>query len=124
MRHPSHAGARSASRLRPFGFVVLALAASGAEAPAAPDAAFLRDHCAACHNEEDKRGRLDLTHLRFEPQDPANRAVWVKVHDRVKAGEMPPNGRPRPDGARQKGFVDGLARAVIAAERAALGGEG
>ena len=37
---------------------------------------------------------------------------------------MPPRTRARPDAARQKGFVEGLARSIVAAERAALDGEG
>src|SRR5204863_4958087 len=77
-----------------------------------------------CHNEADKKGRLDLTSLAFDPADPANLAVWVRVHDRVTAGEMPPRGRDRPDADRQKAFVEGLARSIVAAERATLAGEG
>jgi hypothetical protein len=96
----------------------------GAVDPAALDKAFLRDHCTSCHNAEDKKGRLDLAGLAFDPADAANLAVWVKVHDRVQAGEMPPRTRARPDAARQKAFVEGLARSIVAAERAAEGGEG
>ncbi len=127
MRHRSLADGRAASRLQLVGFAVLALVAArpaGAAEPPAPDPAFLRDHCTSCHNAEEKRGRLDLARLAFDPKDAANLAVWVKVHDRVKAGEMPPKGRPRPDAARQKAFVDGVARSVVAAERDAQGGEG
>src|SRR4051812_30048908 len=103
--------------------VLLARQVRAAE-PAAPDKAFVRDHCTSCHNAEDKKGRLDLTGLAFDPKDAANLAVWVKVHDRVQAGEMPPRTRARPDASRQKEFVGGLARAIVAAERAAEGGEG
>ena len=46
------------------------------------------------------------------------------MHDRVQAGEMPPKSRARPDAARQKAFVEGLAQSIVAAERAALAGEG
>jgi hypothetical protein len=46
--------------------------------------------------------RLDLTGLAFDPTNPANLAVWIKVHDRLKAGELPPRNRPRPDATRQK----------------------
>jgi hypothetical protein len=37
---------------------------------------------------------------------------------------MPPKNRPRPDAARQKSFVEGLAKSIISAEQSALGGEG
>jgi hypothetical protein len=106
---------------------VLALFAArpaGAGEIAPPDRDFVNDYCAGCHNGADKKGRLDLTSLPFDPKDAANLAVWVKVHDRVRAGEMPPRSQDRPDGARQKTFVEGLARSIVAAERAALAGEG
>ncbi len=127
MRHQPLADGRGAPRLRLLGLAVLALFAArpaGAAEPAAPDHAFVRDHCTRCHNGVDKKGRLDLTRLALDPNDSANLAVWVKVHDRVKAGEMPPGGRARPDAARQNAFVEGLARSIVSAERAALAGEG
>ncbi len=115
------------SRLRILGLAVLALLSTGPAGvaqPAAPDPAFVRDYCTRCHNEVDQKGRLDLTHLAFETKDPANLDIWIKVHDRVKAGEMPPKNRPRPEAVRQNAFLDGLAKAIVAAERATLAGEG
>jgi hypothetical protein len=35
-------------------------------------------------------GGLDLTALTFDLKDPAARERWVRVHDRVEKGEMPP----------------------------------
>jgi hypothetical protein len=127
MRNQSLANERSTSRLRLFGLVWLALLAvqpAVADEPAAPGQAFVRDYCASCHNGVDKKGQLDLSRLAFDANDSANRAVWIKVHDRVKAGEMPPKTRARPDAVRQKSFVEGLTQSIVAAERAALAGEG
>jgi hypothetical protein len=90
----------------------------------ADDSAFVEDYCTSCHNGVDKKGRLDLTSLALEPNDPANLAIWIRVHDRVKAGEMPPGGRQRPDAARQQAFVEAVAQSIIAAEKASLAGEG
>src|SRR3954451_7290146 len=115
------------SRLRLLGLAVLALIAvrpAGAVESAAPDDAFVGDYCMSCHNDVIQKGRLDLTSLAFDPGDPADLAVWIKVHDRVKAGEMPPRSRARPDAARRDAFVEGLGRSIVAAERAALAGEG
>jgi hypothetical protein len=111
-------------RLRLLGLAVLSLFAVRPAEAAAPDPAFLRDYCTTCHNEVAKKGRLDLTRLAFDPKDAANLAVWIKVHDRVKASEMPPPTRARPDATRQKAFVDGLAQSIVAAEQAALAGAG
>jgi hypothetical protein len=127
MQPRSLANKRSATCLRLLGLAVLALFAAqpvGAAEPAAPDLGFVSDYCTSCHNDVDKKGRLDLTSLVFDPSDSANLAVWVKVHDRVQAGEMPPRRRARPDTARQTAFVEGLARSIVAAEQAALAGEG
>lgn len=127
MGHRSVADRHSALRLRLFALAALVLFAArpaGAAGSAALDQAFLRDHCTSCHNDVDKKGRLDLIHLAFDPKDSANLAVWVKVHDRVQAGEMPPQTRARPDAARQQAFVDGVAQSIVTAEREALAGEG
>ena len=102
---------RSAFRrwlLRLAVLALLGVRAAGAVESAAPDDAFVGDYCTSCHNDVSKKGRLDLTGLAFDPSDPANLAVWIKVHDRVKAGEMPPRNRPRPDATRQNAFVEGL----------------
>jgi mono/diheme cytochrome c family protein len=107
-----------------FGIAILAVSTARPVRAAGPGKDFLGDHCAGCHNTEQKKGRLDLTSLVFDPKDPANLAVWVRVHDRVTAGEMPPRSRPRPNAAAQKAFVEGLAKSVVAAERDALAGEG
>jgi hypothetical protein len=104
--------------------VGLAVSVAPPAVVAEPDKVFLGDHCTGCHNAEDKKGRLDLTSLAFDPTDPSDLAVWVKVHDRVAAGEMPPKGKARPDTAGQTRFLDGLAGSIVAAERAALAGEG
>src|SRR5579875_2899154 len=127
MRYRSVAYIRSMFRLRLPGVAVLALLATGsggAAGPAALDKSFVNDYCMRCHNDEDRKGRLDLTRLTFDPNDSANLSVWIKVHDRVKAGEMPPRSRTRPDAARQKIFVESLAQSIVAAERAVLAGEG
>jgi hypothetical protein len=127
MCHRSLVDERSVFRLELLGLALLTLFAArpaGATQPPAPDQAFVRAYCTSCHNDVDKKGRLDLTRLAFDPKDSANLAVWIKVHDRVQAGEMPPKSRARPDAARQKAFVEGLAQSIIAAERATLAGEG
>src|SRR5688500_14857634 len=51
---------------------------------------FIGKYCADCHDDQTRKAGLDLTHLAFKPNDEANFAAWVKVHDRLSAGEMPP----------------------------------
>ncbi len=68
----------------------------GADGLARADA-FFDENCASCHNDIDKAGRLDLTSLTYAPENPANFLTWVKIHDRLQAGEMPPKKKKRPD---------------------------
>jgi hypothetical protein len=79
---------------------------------------FLSAHCYACHNGQTKEGNLDLTSLRFAPEDAQNMAVWVKVHDRVRDGEMPPKGVERPPASAQAAFLRALAAPMIVADEA------
>jgi mono/diheme cytochrome c family protein len=51
---------------------------------------FILDHCADCHDDEMRKAGLNLVDFEFRPDDEASLATWVRVHDRVKAGEMPP----------------------------------
>src|SRR4029077_16036948 len=66
---------------------------------AAPPAKFFEAHCLSCHDTSNKQGGLDLSALKFTATDPNNLAKWVKVHDRIASGEMPPKKKPRPPAA-------------------------
>ena len=79
--------------------------------------AFIQKNCAACHNSSAPAARLDLTKLAYEPGNPDNFATWVKVHDRVSAGEMPPAPIARPSADSLTQFVNGLNAALTAYER-------
>src|SRR5258708_7922537 len=68
---------------------------------------FVKKTCETCHNPPKGAARLDLTNLAWEPANPDNFAVWIKVHDRVSASEMPPAGIPRPASDSITQFVKG-----------------
>lgn len=87
-------------------------------------AAFTDQYCANCHNDDDLKGGLDLTSLAFKPHDPANFLTWVKVHDRVEAGEMPPKNRKRPDRADTDSFLKTITTALSTIEQDASAREG
>lgn len=53
-------------------------------------APLLETHCVDCHGGETIKGGLDLTKLSKELQDPPTRDRWIRIHDRVNTGEMPP----------------------------------
>jgi hypothetical protein len=48
----------------------------------------------------------------------------VKVHDRVRAGEMPPKKKTRPAAGEIETFVTALTGPLVAAERAVEAGQG
>ncbi|HZZ77485.1 MAG TPA: DUF1592 domain-containing protein, partial [Gemmataceae bacterium] len=48
-------------------------------------AAFLQKHCSSCHDAKEKKGGLDLAAVKA-----TDVAQWVKVHDRIESGAMPP----------------------------------
>jgi mono/diheme cytochrome c family protein len=104
--------------------LVAAMAASGvvssarqapvaSHAPAAgpPDAttprAFVEQHCITCHNDRARAAGLSLT---AAPADvTADAALWEKVLHKVRSGQMPPAGRPRPDAATARAVVRTIA---------------
>ncbi len=60
-------------------------------------AVFVKQNCALCHNEQLKTGGLVLTKYHDTASMLRDRAVWEKVIARLRAGEMPPKGLPRPE---------------------------
>jgi hypothetical protein len=79
------------------GFIAAALLCGVAladEAPIKGSAEFFDHFCGECHY-EDQSGGLDLSVLNFDPDNRDNFATWVRVFDRVSAGEMPPKKRTK-----------------------------
>jgi hypothetical protein len=85
---------------------------------------FIQQNCASCHSEKTPSGGLNVTSLLFRPGDAANFALWVKAHDRVSKGEMPPPGAPQPGTASRKAFLSSLAGPLIAFQEAQSRREG
>ncbi len=58
---------------------------------------LLKDNCVDCHSGAEADGGMDLTAQIRQLQTseqlvPQDLATWIKIHDRVQAGEMPPEG--------------------------------
>jgi mono/diheme cytochrome c family protein len=60
--------------------------------------AVLTKYCISCHNQKLRTGGLSLDNL-DATKPSANADVWERVIERLRAGSMPPPGRPRPDAA-------------------------
>jgi hypothetical protein len=103
--------------------VMLAGRVVATERPA-PVRSFISANCAPCHNSNFKQGNLDLTSLPFDVANTTNFAIWARIHDRVRDGEMPP-GRPASvTPAMRASFLNSLAPPLIAADRARYSAQG
>src|SRR2546422_674347 len=84
--------------------LLVAVAAIGAQPQAAlassplssPASAMVNQYCAECHDSEMKKGGLDLDSLRLEDVT-KHPEVWEKVVRKLRARQMPPMEKPRPE---------------------------
>src|SRR5579872_5359070 len=71
----------------------------------------LNRYCFTCHNEKLKTADLVLSAM--DVQNPAaDPAVWEKVVRKLRTGQMPPAGLPRPDAAFYNSFATYLETAL------------
>jgi hypothetical protein len=81
-----------------LGFAGLLVVTTAAPAAENPLRQFLDTYCVRCHDGETRKGRLDLEKLSTNVTEPGAFEGWVKIHDRIQAGEMPPKqsqGQPK-----------------------------
>jgi Protein of unknown function (DUF1592)/Protein of unknown function (DUF1588)/Protein of unknown function (DUF1587)/Protein of unknown function (DUF1595)/Protein of unknown function (DUF1585)/Planctomycete cytochrome C len=90
---------------------------------AQPPTAFFVKHCVECHDATAKQGGLDLTSLKMELSNAENFARWVKVHDRIESGEMPPKQQARPAADERIAATRPLKTSLVQAERDKLKGQ-
>lgn len=69
---------------------------AGATSPAEPYEAFLTQHCIACHGPEHQEGELRIDSLSRDFKLGGEAHRWAELIERVNAGDMPPEGEPRP----------------------------
>jgi mono/diheme cytochrome c family protein len=95
----------------------LAIAGSLASA-AIPKAArdFMENRCADCHDAETKKGGLDLDALLEAPLDEKTFPKWVRLHDLVRDGEMPPKKKPQPAAEERAAFLTEINHSLVADE--------
>lgn len=81
---------------------------------------FLEKHCHECHDPAAKSGGLDLTTLPRDFSQVEIFSKWVKIYERIAAGEMPPKNQPRPAAADVTAVTNDLRQSLTKAERARL----
>lgn len=76
--------------------------------PTAVDA-LIQAACIDCHGQNGDGG-LDLRPTTLDLTDIRTFSTWVRVHDRIESGEMPPATEPRPDAALARAATESLAK--------------
>lgn len=80
---------------------------------------FLADNCYACHNARRKSGKLNLELYKTAASITQERDTWEHVLQKLRTGEMPPKGAPRPDAMELKAVIVSIEKAFDLADRMA-----
>jgi mono/diheme cytochrome c family protein len=97
--------------------VQAATLAASPDTPARRTSDILKTYCVTCHNDRLKAAglqldSLDITHIADNTQQ------WEKIVTKLRTGEMPPPGRPRPDAATYREVAAALESELDAAAAA------
>ncbi len=119
---PAQGAAAPIPRLRPepshlpaqTGVVTPAGQTAGQQTPV--DRTVLDRYCVTCHNEKLKTAGLALDRVDLS-QPGAHAEILEKVVQKLRTGQMPPTGRPRPDPATGLAFVTSLESSLDAVSR-------
>src|SRR5512140_3518720 len=87
------------------------LAARLQPAPAPTPRAVVDQYCVGCHSARVKTAGLDLETFNLDTPG-ANAETWEKIIAKLRAGSMPPPGRPRPDKATYRAVATKLEQDV------------
>ncbi len=99
-------------------------AESGAAALPPSARAFVDKNCATCHRSAKAPAGIDLTALAFQPDDADNYSRWVRIHDAVEKGAMPPGAPPAITTEMRKAFTAAVAQPLIQREHKRYRAEG
>ena len=108
---------------------MLLLVAAGVPAPAGAQvpgevAALLKNYCVDCHSGKKPKAGLNLETLKFDVAQPRSFGSWVRVHDKLAAGEMPPPDDEQPSPAARRAALDSLHQTLRATSLAQQKAEG
>ena len=91
--------------------------AGGSRSAVSPERAVVKQYCIACHNDTAKTAGLALDSISSKAVD-RHPDVWEKVVRRLRAGQMPPAGMPRPDEATYTAVIASLEASLDSAAAA------
>jgi len=103
-----------------IGAAYYAAGPSGAQRANMPDQAarraLIEDYCVACHNQKSRTAGVSLEGANFNNVGD-NAELWEKVLRKLRTGQMPPPGAPRPEAPDATAFVKWLEAALDRAAR-------
>lgn len=67
---------------------------------------FFAEHCLSCHSSQFSSGGLNLEPFQKSDSIAKNSHTWESIVQKVRGGEMPPPGSPRPPAAQVKSVTD------------------
>ncbi|MDA0807310.1 MAG: DUF1592 domain-containing protein [Planctomycetota bacterium] len=79
---------------------------------------FFTQYCIDCHGDTTQEATLDLNSLPGDFGDAEALRRWVKVHDRIASGEMPPRDAEQPSKSDRSAVVKALSETLVEADRA------
>jgi hypothetical protein len=92
--------------------LILSYALQAADAPS-----IIATTCVECHQGAKPPAGLDLRSLAFRLDDPHTFGWWVRVHDAVEKGMMPPGGKAALSDSARAAFLASIARPMVAHEQ-------
>ena len=87
-------------------------------------AALVKEHCVGCHSGNKPKAGLNLATLKFAAAEPRTLATWIRIHDKVSTGEMPPPDDDQPTPDERRAAVGALHKTLQAASLAQQKAEG
>ena len=67
---------------------------------------ILEEFCFDCHADDVKKGNMSLNEFKDDADLIAHKGQWLAIMKNVRAGVMPPPGKPRPSEAQQRQLAD------------------
>lgn len=94
------------------------------DSPAAPIQLLLERYCHKCHGDSKHKGDFRIESLSGDFAERRNLGMWMAVMDQLEAGDMPPEGEPRPPAHELQTAIRWIHEQAEAAERAHRAAEG
>lgn len=78
---------------------------------------FFGQYCSSCHGNDEPKAGLNLSALGEPSQSADAYRQWVKIHDRIASGEMPPKAKRQPTEPERTNTLAAMARSLVDHDR-------